>query len=77
MATKFETITLDVFGRRVMASKSATGWQIFYASTDGKRRPADDIMVPDFVSESELVDFIADICHEWASEKYPGVKRID
>ena len=60
-----------------MASKSAAGWQLFYMSSEGKRRPADDIMVPDFVTESELVNFIADLCHEWASEKYPGVKRID
>ncbi len=77
MVTKFETISLEVFGRRVMAARTATGWQIFYVGADGKRRPADDIMVPDFVTESELVDFIADLCHEWASEKHPGVKRID
>ena len=60
-----------------MALKSATGWQLFYMSTEGKRRPADDILVPDFITESELVDFIADLCHEWATEKYTGVKRID
>ena len=76
MVTKFGTISLEVYGRRVMAERTATGWQIFYTSADGKRRRADDILVPDFVTESELVDFIADVCHEWATEKYPGVKRI-
>ena len=77
MATKFKKITLDVFGRKMMIQKSATGWQIFYMSADGKRRPADDIMVPDFVTETELVEFISDLCHEWATEKHPGVRRIE
>ena len=77
MATKFEKMTLDVFGRKVMILKSATGWQIFYMGDDGKRRPAHDIMVPNFVTESELIDFIYDLCHEWATEKHPRVRRIE
>jgi len=71
------SITMDVFGRRVRAARSDQGWQIFYLSADGKRRPADDIMVPDFVTESELINFIADLCHEWATEKFPEVRRIE
>ena len=61
----------------VMAERAPAGWRIFYVSPDGKRRPADDILVPEFVTESELVDFIADLCHEWATEKDSGVQRID
>ena len=71
------TITLEVFGRRVKAARSDQGWQMFYLSADGKRRPADDIMVPAFVTESEIVNFIADLCHEWATEKFPEVRRIE
>lgn len=50
---------------------------MYYLSSDGKRRPADDIMVPAFVTESEIVNFMADLCHEWATEKYPDVRRIE
>ena len=71
------SIKLNVFGRMVMAERAPAGWRIFYVSPDGKRRPADDIPVPDFVTESELMDFIADLCHEWATEKHSGVLRID
>jgi len=71
------SITLDVFGRRVRAAKSDQGWQMYYLGSDGKRRPADDIMVPAFVTESEIVNFMADLCHEWATEKYPDVRRIE
>ena len=72
-----DSIILEVFGRRVQAVKSDEIWQMFYLSADGKRRPADDIMVPDFVTESEIVNFIADLCHEWATEKHPEVRRIE
>jgi len=34
-------------------------------------------MVPAFVTESEIVSFLADLCHEWATEKHPEVHRID
>ena len=72
-----DSIILEVFGRRVQAVKSAEIWQLFYLSADGKRRTADDIMVPAFVTESEIVNFIADLCHEWATERYPEVRRIE
>ena len=72
-----KSIKIDVFGRQVLAVRSEEGWQLFYLSGDGKRRPADDIMVPAFVTESEIVSFMADLCHEWATEKHPEVHRID
>ena len=43
---------------------------------DGKRRSVDDIIIPLFVNENEIEDYLADLCHEWATEKYPNVKRI-
>jgi len=70
-------IKLEVFGRQVMAAKSGQGWQMYYLSEDGKRRPALDIMVPAFVTESEIAGFIADLCHEWATDRYPDVRKIE
>ena len=71
------SIRLNVFGRQVLAVRSEDGWQMFYSSADGKRRPAVDIMVPAFVTESEIVSFMADLCHEWVTQKHPEVRRID
>jgi hypothetical protein len=70
-------IKLEVFGRRVMAAKSSQSWQMYYLSEDGKRHPALDIMVPAFVTESEIAGFIADLCHEWATDRYPDVRKIE
>jgi hypothetical protein len=72
-----KSIRLDVFGRHVLIIKTADRWLIYYLSGDGKRRPADDIMVPSFVNESELERYLADSCHEWATKEHPEVRRLD
>jgi hypothetical protein len=72
-----KSIKFDVFGRRILTIRSEKGWQLFYLSGDGKRRPADDLIVPPFVAESEMVSFLEDLCHEWASDRHPEVLRLD
>ena len=71
------SIRLNVFGRQVLAVKSEDGWRLFYSSADGKRRPADDLIVPPFVAESEVVSYLEDLCHEWASDRHPEVQRLN
>ena len=69
-------IKIDVFGKIVLVIQSPEGWSAFYLGPDGKRRPADDLFIPSFILEAEIEDYLADICHEWASEKYPEVRRL-
>jgi hypothetical protein len=71
------SVLLDVFGKRMLAKRLDQAWSIFYVGTDGKRRPAKDIFVPCTVTESELIEYLADLCHEWASEKHPRVTRVE
>ena len=71
-----KSIKLDVFGKHVLAMRTNEGWSLFYFSEDGKKRPARDIFVPEFVNESEIENFLADLCHEWATEKNKNVRRM-
>jgi hypothetical protein len=70
-------IKLDVFGKLVLAINSNDGWEMFYLSEGGKRRLATEIFVPNFVKETEIENYIEDICHEWATEKHPNVRRLN
>jgi len=70
-------LAFDVFGRRVLVKSSEHGWRVFYVGIEGKRRPALDIVVPSDISESDLAQYLDDLCHEWATERYPIVKRLD
>jgi hypothetical protein len=72
-----KAIELDVFGRRIQVVESGVGWSVFYLGPEGKRRPAHDILVPPSLTESELERYLADLCHEWATERHPDVRRLE
>ena len=65
-----------IYGKILLANRSEKGWSISYVGDEGKSRPADDLIVPDFIEEDELEDYLSDICHEWVSDKHPNVYRI-
>ena len=44
---------------------------------EGKKRPARDILIPDAVLESELVAYLGDLLHQYATLRNPEVKVID
>lgn len=65
---------LDIFGRLGLEmTRVGNHWIAHYLGADGKKRPADDMRIPDHLGEDEIVEFIADIFHEWAT---PGRYRI-
>ena len=74
MATKF--LLFDVFGRTVQVVPSERGWSAFFVGVEGKRRPARDIVVPGDISEKNMEQYLADLCHEWANVRHPVVKRL-
>lgn len=68
---------LDVFGMRLLADKHGGRWRIFYPGADGKRRLATDLVVPDsVVTDDELTQYLADLCHERATPKNSEVRWI-
>lgn len=66
----------DVFGRAVLVSRPGTRWQAYYLGNEGKRRRADDIVIPSSLSENEIRQYLADLCHEWATTAHPDVRAL-
>ena len=69
-------LKFDVFGRIVLVVDSGDGWNAFYLGSEGKRRPAKDIVIPPDIPEAEIERYLGDLCHEWATEQYASVKRL-
>ena len=66
---------LDVFGRPFLAERTATGWRLFHAGGEGKRGPEVAPSIPAFVrTDAELVAYVADLFHEWATPARPRVR---
>ncbi|WP_422843696.1 DUF7661 family protein [Acidovorax sp. M2(2025)] len=65
----------NVFGRTVEVRREGALWQAYRVGADGKRTPA-GFVIPDFVSEHELAQFLEDLFHESASPHNGDVHRI-
>jgi len=52
-----------MFGRDVLIVETGGRWEAFYLGSEGKRRPAKDIMVPADIEESKLTQYLDDLCH--------------
>lgn len=74
--TMAHVLRFQVFGHAIGVERSETGWHVFYLGNEGKRRPA-DFVIPEFIDESELLQFLADMLHESASPSHPDAQRLD
>jgi hypothetical protein len=72
-----KSLKFDVFGRDVLIIETGGRWEAFYLGSEGKRRPAKDIVVPADIEESKLIQYLDDLCHEWATDRNNSVKRVD
>ncbi|MFC6633634.1 DUF7661 family protein [Microbulbifer taiwanensis] len=75
MAKVMERYKYNIFGREVLIERSQNRWATFYQGSEGKRRNA-GIFVPPEITEIELTQYLADLCHEWATERHPSVVRL-
>jgi hypothetical protein len=64
----------DVFGKLMLAERSVEGWRLFVLGGDGKLARA-DIVIPDFIHEHELEQYLDDMFHEMATRERPRVRR--
>ena len=70
------TLKFDVYGREVLVARKEGGWQAYYSGAEGKRRLASDIVIPASLAEDELRQYLADLCHEWATSSHPDVRQF-
>lgn len=68
---------LNVFGRIIEVVRDDSRWKVFYYGNEGKKRLANDIILPPSLKKEDLVEYIADLCHEWATPSNSKVKKLD
>jgi len=69
-------IRFNVFGRFIAVRRTPHGWQAFDLGAEGKRRPS-EFVIPSFIEEADLGQYLADILHELATPQKSGVIRLD
>lgn len=71
-----QALRFNVFGRIVLIQREGALWQAYAIGADGKRSPA-GFVVPDFIAEQDLAQYLADLFHESATPTNGGVRRIE
>ncbi|TWO64920.1 hypothetical protein FN976_27860 [Caenimonas sedimenti] len=65
----------NAFGRILAIEREGEVWQAYAIGADGKRSPA-GFVVPDFVEEAEIAQYLFDLFHESAVPGKGDVRRI-
>lgn len=65
----------NVFGRLFDIDRRGEQWSVLAVGTDGKRAPA-DFVVPAFVEDEALEQFLFDLFHEQAAYRQGGITRV-
>jgi hypothetical protein len=68
-------LRFNVFGRIYLIQREGDAWQAYAVGADGKRSRA-GFVVPDFVEEGEMEQFLFDLFHEMATPGNGDVRRI-
>jgi hypothetical protein len=68
-------LRFNIFGRIVLIRRERDLWQAYAVGADGKRSPA-GFVVPAFVEEAELEQFLYDLFHESATPGNGDVRRL-
>ncbi|KAB0479695.1 hypothetical protein JC606_17570 [Vibrio sp. IB15] len=66
----------QVFHQRMSVQRQNEEWLLYRESETSIRSRVYDVIIPSDLAEEEFARYLADIYHEFASEKYPSVTRI-
>jgi len=69
-------LKFSVFGKLMAVTATESGWAVFHLGAEGKRRPS-ELVIPDFVVEDELCQYLADIFHESATRTNGDVRQVE
>lgn len=72
---KIREIHFNVFGQLIAVVGTSGNWSAFILGSDGKRKLA-DFIVPNFLAEEELCQYLADHFHESATPSNNGVFQV-
>lgn len=68
----------DLFGRTIeVVLRSDSGWNVFDPGADGKKRAANDILIPASAPEDELQTYLDGLFHEYTTAEHSAAHRLD
>lgn len=76
MSSSMEMMRFEVYGRRIGVWRCRAEWRSVLIGADGKLGSS-GVVIPDFIEEAGIGQFLSDLFHESARPGMPDVRRID
>jgi hypothetical protein len=67
----------NVFGTLMSVRRESEQRRLYKESQTGIRSRVYDVVIPDYLTASELRGYLDDIYHEYSSERYPKVEQLN
>jgi len=65
---------LDIFGKmEIEILRKDGGWEAYRLGDEGKKRKLHDLKFPKSLPENEIIGFVEDVYHEWATPENQSV----
>lgn len=69
---------LDIYGKMDIEVIRKDGeWLAYRLGDEGKKRQLHDIKFPKTLPQDEIIGYVEDVYHEWASAKNQSVKFLE
>ncbi|MEX5215175.1 MAG: hypothetical protein NW703_13540 [Nitrospiraceae bacterium] len=70
-------ILIILFGRMAQLVRTEGGWELYLLGNEGKKRRVQEFAASPTMCEAEVLGYLDDLYHEWASEAHPHVIKIE
>jgi hypothetical protein len=64
---------VSAYGRELQIVRGGERWTVYDLGSESKRRKAADIKIPSDVAVDEIVQYLSDLLHEYATPRDPDV----
>jgi hypothetical protein len=70
-------LKFNIFNRFLIGiEKTSNQWSVFYLGNEGKKRLANDVVIPSDITDKQLVGYLSDLFHEFATVENSQVKQL-
>ena len=67
---------INAYGKIIEIVRGDDKWHVYYLGSEGKKRYANDIVIPSSLKQCDLINYLEDLFHESASPGNSTKKEI-
>jgi hypothetical protein len=67
---------INAYGKIIEIVRGDDKWHVYYLGSEGKKRYANDIVIPSSLKQCDLINYLEDLFHESTNHGNSTIKEI-